>query len=103
MALAFTESTVDDLLRRTYLAIREEGQPVSPTRAASHELIGVSLELTQPRCRLSRVRGAVLAPGEDICRSEDGIPHSGPRFGNLPRFGRGAGELSPRLCRGLRA
>ena len=54
MALAFTESTVDDLLRRTYLAIREEGQPVSPTRAASHELIGVSLELTQPRCRLSR-------------------------------------------------
>ncbi len=54
MALAFTESTVDDLLRNAYTAIRKEGQPVSSTRPDSHELIGVSLELTQPRCRLSR-------------------------------------------------
>ncbi|MCG7606809.1 MULTISPECIES: thymidylate synthase [Mycobacterium] len=54
MALAFTERTVDDLLRQTYTAIREQGQPVSPTRAPTRELIGVSLELTEPRCRLSR-------------------------------------------------
>lgn len=54
MALAFTAGTVDDLLREAYTAIRQQGQPVSPTRAPTHELIGVSLELTEPRCRLSR-------------------------------------------------
>lgn len=54
VAMAFTEATIDDLLREVYSAIREEGQPVSSTRAPSRELIGVSLELTVPRNRLSR-------------------------------------------------
>jgi thymidylate synthase len=61
MALAFTAGTVDDLLRETYTAIREQGQPVSPTRAPNHELIGVSLELTEPRCRLSRTEARRLS------------------------------------------
>ena len=61
MALAFTEATIDDLLREAYTAIREEGQPVSSTRADSHELIGVSLELTAPRCRLSRTEARRLS------------------------------------------
>lgn len=61
MALAFTEPTIDDLLRRAYLAIREGGQPVSSTRSPSHELIGVSLELTAPRCRLSRTESRRLS------------------------------------------
>jgi len=54
VAMAFTEATIDDLLREVYVAIRKGGQPVSSTREPSHELIGVSLELTAPRCRLSR-------------------------------------------------
>lgn len=54
MALAFTEATIDDLLREAYVAIRKGGQPVCSTRPANHELIGVSLELIRPRCRLSR-------------------------------------------------
>ncbi|MDO2969900.1 thymidylate synthase [Mycobacteroides abscessus] len=54
VAMAFTEATIDDLLRVVYEAIRDGGQPVLSNRPPSHELIGVSLELTAPRCRLSR-------------------------------------------------
>ncbi|ACC38498.1 thymidylate synthase, ThyA_1 [Mycobacterium marinum M] len=61
MALAFSAGTVDDLLREAYTAIREQGQPVLPTRAPTRELIGVSLELTEPRCRLSRTEARRLS------------------------------------------
>jgi thymidylate synthase len=50
----FCASTLDDILRKLYLALMEHGTPVTATRGANTELIGVQLELEKPRARLSR-------------------------------------------------
>jgi thymidylate synthase len=45
---------LDDLLRQLYPAILGEGATVDPSRGKTRELVGVLLELTNPRSRLSR-------------------------------------------------
>lgn len=46
--------TLDDLLRKTFTALLKKGVSVTSTRGISVELIGVMLELKNPRARLSR-------------------------------------------------
>ena len=48
------EETIDDLLRETFSVILRDGSPVTTTRGPSRELVGASLELLDPRSRLSR-------------------------------------------------
>jgi thymidylate synthase len=55
--------TIDDLLHRSFDLLCAQGNPVSPRRGDAIELIGVTLELTNPRARLSRSenRGVVFS------------------------------------------
>ena len=46
--------TLDDLLRQTFTRLIKQGVSVTSTRGISSELIGVMLELKNPRARLSR-------------------------------------------------
>lgn len=47
-------NTLDDLLRKTFTELLKKGVSVTSTRGISFELIGVMLELKNPRARLSR-------------------------------------------------
>jgi len=47
-------NTLDDLLRQLYPALMTDGAPVKASRGDNSEIIGVQLELTAPRARLSR-------------------------------------------------
>lgn len=50
----FVGATLDDLMRDVIEAIMSRGDRIHPTKGAARELTGVSLELTNPRARLSR-------------------------------------------------
>src|SRR5690349_10914171 len=47
-------NTLDDLLLALFSRLLKSGSPVSSTRGDSREIIGVLLELQEPRARLSR-------------------------------------------------
>lgn len=49
--------TVDDLLKKTFKEILENGTEVEPTKGRTKELSGVLLKLTNPLGRLSRTEG----------------------------------------------
>lgn len=50
----FSDETLDDALRSVVGAIIEHGVTVDATKGENRELIGVSVEITNPRARLSR-------------------------------------------------
>jgi thymidylate synthase len=50
----FRAATLDDLLRRLYPVLLEQGVPLRASRGANSELLGVQLGLEKPRARLSR-------------------------------------------------
>jgi thymidylate synthase len=50
----FSAETLDDLLRKVYPVLLEQGAPVAASRGANSEIIGVLIELERPRARLSR-------------------------------------------------
>ena len=49
-----TASTVDDLLHEVFEKLIQKGKVINPTRGEALELIGVLLELKNPRARVSR-------------------------------------------------
>ena len=61
--MRIAESSLDDLLSETVEALRRSGLEVEPTKGAARELIGVTLELSNPRSRLSvtESRGLVFS------------------------------------------
>lgn len=60
---SLTEESLDDLLRAAIEAIHERGEFVSARKGRNRELRGVTLQLTNPRARLSRSesRGKVFS------------------------------------------
>ncbi|HTD24515.1 MAG TPA: thymidylate synthase [Terriglobales bacterium] len=58
-----TANTLDDLLRRVINKILKSGNATEPSRGKTNELIGVLLEITDPRARLSRTEGRSLLFG----------------------------------------
>ena len=50
----FKADTLDDLMRIAIESIIEQGIENRPTKGPNKELVGVMLELSDPRCRLSR-------------------------------------------------
>lgn len=62
-ATCLTRDSLDDLLRAAIKALLKSGEPVSPTKGPNRELRGVTLQLTNPRARLSRSesRGKVFS------------------------------------------
>lgn len=62
-ATCLIEDSLDDLLRGVYEAVLERGEAVSPTKGPNRELRCVTLQLNNPRARLSRSesRGRVFS------------------------------------------
>ena len=80
MTHCFTESSSDDLMHQAIQALIESGEETSPTKGPAREIRAVSLELTNPRARLSRseTRGRVFSCLAELCwylsRSERAEP-----------------------------
>lgn len=65
----FKAKTLDDLVLESFESIFKHGLSVSPTKGPSRELQGVTLELTNPRARLSQsfTRGKVFSALGELC------------------------------------
>ena len=65
----FSGSTLDDLLRHAIQEILAHGFPIAPTKGAAKELVGVFLNLTNPRARVSRTetRGKPYSCLGELC------------------------------------
>lgn len=100
-----TEDSLDDLLRAAFEAVLERGEAVSPTRGPNRELRGVTLQLTNPKARLSRSesRGKVFsALGELLwylsgSAATDRISHYIPKYKDYDEDGIVHGGYGPRL------
>jgi thymidylate synthase len=99
------EDSLDDLLRAAIEAILERGERVSPTKGPNRELRGVTLQLTNPRARLSRSesRGKVFsALGELLwylsgSNATDQIAHYISHYSQYDEGGIVFGGYGPRL------
>lgn len=62
-ATCLTEDSLDDLLRATFEVVLERGEAVTASKGPNRELRGATLQLTNPRARLSRSesRGRVFS------------------------------------------
>jgi thymidylate synthase len=104
-ATCLTEDSLDDLLRAAIEAVLERGESVSPTKGPNRELRGVTLQLTNPRARLSRSesRGRVFsALGELLwylsgSNATDQIAHYISRYSEYDEDGIVYGGYGPRL------
>jgi len=104
-ATCLIEASLDDLLRAATEAVLENGESVSPTKGANRELRGVTLQLTNPRARLSRSesRGKVFsALGELIwylsgSSATDHIAHYISHYADSDEDGIIFGAYGPRL------
>jgi thymidylate synthase len=99
------ENSLDDLLRAAIEAVLERGEYVSPTKGPNRELRGVTLQLTNPRARLSRSesRGKVFsALGELLwylsgSNATDHIAHYISHYSRYDEGGVVFGGYGPRL------
>ena len=69
VALVLSESSSDDLMRVSIEHLIASGEAISPRKGAARELQGVTLELTNPRRRLSRseTRGHIFSALGEFC------------------------------------
>lgn len=104
-ATCLIEDSLDDLLRAAIEAVLERGEHVSPTKGPNRELRGVTLQLTNPRARLSRSesRGKVFsALGELLwylsgSNATDQITHYISHYSRYDEGGIVFGGYGPRL------
>lgn len=80
MPFSTQADTVDDLMRYCLEEILSNGQRISPSRGDATEVIGVALELTNPRARLSRSesRRRVVSAIAEVCWYLGGTNHAEP-------------------------
>jgi thymidylate synthase len=69
VALLIAEDSLDDLIHELYEHLLRSGQSTIPTKGAATELTGVTLELLNPRARLSRtaIRGRLFSGLGELC------------------------------------
>src|SRR3954464_15026495 len=104
-ATCLIRDSLDDLLRAGIEAVLERGENVCPTKGRNRELRAVTLQLTNPRARLSRSesRGRVIsALGELLwylsgSNATDQITHYIPRYAEYDEDGIIFGGYGPRL------
>ena len=107
MSLNVAESTLDDLMHVVMEALLEDGTKIAPkpTKGECRELIAVSLELTNPRARVSRslTRGRLFSALGELAwyltgtASTDQIVHYIPRYQKDDVDGAIFGGYGPRL------
>lgn len=101
----FVGATLDDLMRDVIEAIMSHGELIHPTKGAARELTAVSLELTNPRARLSRTetRGKPFSCLGEFCwylsKTSDlaFISYYIPEYNELAEGGIISGGYGPRL------
>lgn len=104
-ATCLMEDSLDDLLRAAIKGVLERGEYVAPTKGLNLELRGVTLQLTNPRARLSRSesRGKVFsALGELLwylsgSNATDQITHYISQYSQYDEGGIVFGGYGPRL------
>jgi thymidylate synthase len=67
--LALSEASCDDLLRESIEKLITLGEVIHPSKGQARELQGITLELTNPRARLSRseTRGRIFSALGELC------------------------------------
>lgn len=101
----FSAQTLDDLMRFVIKEIQARGDPIRPSKGHAIELIGVLLEITDPRARLSRTetRGKSFSCLGELCwylaRTNDlgFISYYIPRYENFADGNTIFGGYGPRL------
>jgi len=65
----FSASTLDDIMRFVMEGIGAHGEPIKPRKGPAKELVGVLLELTNPRARLSQteIKGTPYSCLGELC------------------------------------
>jgi thymidylate synthase len=65
----FSAETLDDIMRYVIEAVLSRGGRIAPSKGYARELIGVLLEITNPRARLSRTetRGKLFSALGELC------------------------------------
>jgi thymidylate synthase len=65
----FTAATLDDVMRLVVEDITNHGEQINPSKGPATELVGVLLEVTDPRARLSRTetRGKLFSSLGELC------------------------------------
>src|SRR4051794_12642996 len=104
-----TEASLDGLLRAAIEAVIDRGEVVLATKGLNRELRGVTLQLTNPRARLSRSesRGKVFSAFGELLwylsgsNSTDQIAHYIPAYREFDEDGMIFGGYGPRLRGGI--
>ena len=106
MALSLAADTLDDLLRQVFGEIQSSGKWVVASRGRSQEVVGATLELTNPRARMSRTetRRRHVSVIAELCWYLSGTADVAPIAFYLPRYNQEAeadgtvhGAYGPRL------
>jgi thymidylate synthase len=103
--ICLIQDSLDDLLHAAIEAVLERGEHVSPTKGPNRELRAVTLELTNPRARLSRSesRGKIFSALGELLWYLSGsnatghITHYIPRYSEYDEGGIIFGGYGPRL------
>jgi thymidylate synthase len=101
----FIEQTLDDVMREAIRVIISDGGKIHPTKGPASELTGVTLEITNPRARLSRTetRGKPFSCLGEFCwyfsksNSSTFISYYIPRYMEYDEEGIIFGGYGPRL------
>ena len=104
----FCEKTVDDLLRVAIKEILARGQSIQSTKGTNREIMGILLELTNPRARLSRTetKGKPFSCLGELCWYLSGseelnfIEYYLTIYGKYANGGKILGAYGPRLFSG---
>jgi thymidylate synthase len=105
LPLMISEGTVDDLMNRAVSSILDHGIAISPTKGEALDLNGITLELTDPRARLSRsaTRGVLFSSMGELCWYLSGsnalepIAYYISHYSELGEAGKVHGGYGPRL------
>src|SRR5437660_7830443 len=106
MALLISEDSLDDLIHGLFGRLLADGRRISPTKGRALELTGVTLELLNPRARLSRTakRGRLFSGLGELCWYLSGSDSVKPISYYLSHYneladinGRVPGAYGPRL------
>lgn len=103
--LTVQQETLDDAMNTVFKALRENGELIQPRKGQAREIIGASVEIADPRSRVSRsqTRGRIFSALGELLWYLTGtddvemISHYIPAYKSSAHEGRVEGAYGPRL------
>lgn len=103
--LVVQQDSLDDAMNEVFSALRKTGEPIQPRKGAAREIIGVGVEILDPRSRVSRsqTRGRIFSALGELLWYLSGsddlemIRHYIPAYVKSAHEGRIEGAYGPRL------